>query len=514
MLRVLSFIHRTNLKSIQNASLKSSKLYDKIGFLACEGIHGIKFCRQINTNSIDLPEFEFKIQKHNRINLIGDSTIKESNIELNDLILNVAGEKLEFNLTWLRDSCHCNQCTHQHSRQRLFTPKDFRRDLFDIREVRLVKKSHNLEEHHVPYRAGDSTGELLQIRWSDGHNSSYSLNWLRNVNNLYKESQLKLELYHRIIFNYPEDNCYFASRRNIVVPEKWSVSCIKSRLIPIKYAELFDEFRVDQEETTYINANKISLMTTKRYEAMRSLISQLVTFGLAKVVDVPTERNEVLKVARSLTYERPTGYGVVFDVVVEPSEEINLAYSSQEFDLHSDLTYRETSPGVQLLHCIRNSTEGGLSYFSDASYAAKLLQQSEPILFEVLLQFPITFTVRDPYRDMHFRIQRPVLTLDYQGNISDIYYSPFTLPPIGYKNDIKLFYLAIDKFTRLLQSEESKFIAKMDPGDLFIFHNRRVLHGRSAYNATSSSSRFLQGCYMDWDEISCLNEKLNSRIDK
>jgi len=52
-------------------------------------------------------------------------------------------------------------------------------------------------------------------------------------------------------------------------------------------------------------------------------------------------------------------------------------------------------------------------------------------------------------------------------------------------------------------------ITKMDPGEMFIFHNRRVLHGRSSYDL-SPGGRFLQGCYMDWDEIECLYEKVYS----
>ena len=41
---------------------------------------------------------------------------------------------------------------------------------------------------------------------------------------------------------------------------------------------------------------------------------------------------------------------------------------------------------------------------------------------------------------------------------------------------------------------------KLDPGDLFIVDNLRVLHGRIGYAATGGE-RHLQGCYADRDGL-------------
>lgn len=427
-----------------------------------------------------------------------NSNDQTTNIELKDLeISSNHGEKLVVNLTWLRDSCRCPQCTHQYSRQRLYTPKDFRQHHFAVYSVETI-------------RASSSNGDCLKINWVDGHVSTYSIDWLRNAMELYPEPQLdNLEL-NRSRFLLPQDDFYLAEANNVTKASYWSVEDIDRNLEAVNYNDLTSGFDFSLfDDPTFINGNKITDMSPNRRQAMHSLAKQLVTNGLAKIINVPQEPGQVLKVARSLAYERPTGYGTVFDVVVEPSDEINLAYSAQEFDLHSDLTYREISPGVQLLHCITNSTIGGLSYFTDAFKAAQELRESDPKLFNVLVKFPCTFIVRDPYRDVKFRRQAAVLSLDFRGDLDQVYYSPFMLPPIGHMEDVKLFYTAMDKLTQLLQSERNKLVLKMNPGDLFIFHNRRVLHGRSSYDP-SSSKRFLQGCYMDWDEIVCLNEKLQS----
>jgi alpha-ketoglutarate-dependent taurine dioxygenase len=46
--------------------------------------------------------------------------------------------------------------------------------------------------------------------------------------------------------------------------------------------------------------------------------------------------------------------GTIFDVV-STDNPINIAYSNIALDLHQDLPYYESPPGVQLLHCLKFS---------------------------------------------------------------------------------------------------------------------------------------------------------------
>ena len=54
---------------------------------------------------------------------------------------------------------------------------------------------------------------------------------------------------------------------------------------------------------------------------------------------------------------------------------------------------------------------------------------------------------------------------------------------------------------RMLRDPANQIEHKMVPGDVVTFHNNRVLHGRSAFNITETSNRWLQGFYLDWDTI-------------
>lgn len=50
------------------------------------------------------------------------------------------------------------------------------------------------------------------------------------------------------------------------------------------------------------------------------------------------------------------------------------------------------------------------------------------------------------------------------------------------------------------------------PGDLIAFNNRRMLHGRNAFNSSAHGSRWLRGCYVNIDEFSNRFNLLDKRF--
>ena len=61
------------------------------------------------------------------------------------------------------------------------------------------------------------------------------------------------------------------------------------------------------------------------------------------------------------------------------------------------------------------------------------------------------------------------------------------------------FYDAYQTFASMLESPEFQVRFKLDPGDLYIVDNTRVLHGRTKFS--SGGKRHLQGCYADRDAL-------------
>jgi hypothetical protein len=51
-----------------------------------------------------------------------------------------------------------------------------------------------------------------------------------------------------------------------------------------------------------------------------------------------------------------------------------------------------------------------------------------------------------------------------------------------------------------LESKDSVFQLKLNPGECVIFANRRVVHARNKFN-TTNGSRWLAGAYVDQDAV-------------
>ncbi len=61
-------------------------------------------------------------------------------------------------------------------------------------------------------------------------------------------------------------------------------------------------------------------------------------------------------------------------------------------------------------------------------------------------------------------------------------------------------YRALQAFTRILREPGRALHFRMSPGDTLVFHNRRVLHGRQAFDP-AGGHRHLHGGYVDVDEL-------------
>ena len=67
-------------------------------------------------------------------------------------------------------------------------------------------------------------------------------------------------------------------------------------------------------------------------------------------------------------------------------------------------------------------------------------------------------------------------------------------------DDIIQTYEAYYKLRELMHHEDFMISYKMKEGDILVFDNKRVLHARTSFD-TSKTTRWLQGCYVEWDEV-------------
>jgi gamma-butyrobetaine dioxygenase len=221
-------------------------------------------------------------------------------------------------------------------------------------------------------------------------------------------------------------------------------------------------------------------------------------YGFALLRGVPCEPGAVTRVAEQFFgYVRETNFGRLFDVksVVNPT---NLAYTGLALGPHTDNAYRDPAPTLQLLHCLVSSATGGDNTLVDAFAVAEALRGGAPSKFDLLTRHPVLFTYTDAEAQLEH--EGPVVALDVRGEVEAVRYSTRAAVPFDLSDDLmEPYYDAYLTFSRMLVSPEFQISFKLDPGDLFIVNNRRVLHGRTGY--TGDGSRHIQGCYADIDAL-------------
>ena len=92
-----------------------------------------------------------------------------------------------------------------------------------------------------------------------------------------------------------------------------------------------------------------------------------------------------------------------------------------------------------------------------------------------------------------------LIHLDDEKNFKQVRFSPrLDYVPILEKEKLDLYYQARKKISEMYNSDKYRIEFKLEPKDLMMMDNHRLLHGRTVYDA-NEGERFLQGCYIDYD---------------
>jgi gamma-butyrobetaine dioxygenase len=231
---------------------------------------------------------------------------------------------------------------------------------------------------------------------------------------------------------------------------------------------------------------------------LRRWLTHLVVDGLIVVEDLPCATDQVLELANLAGYARPTNFGLTFDVESKP-DPTNTAYTTIGLELHSDLPNYATPPDYQLLHALANDAVGGDSTMADGFAVAEQLRAQDPSAFEILSTWPVAFRFHDETDDVRF--SAPTLELD-GDRVVRVRFNNWIrdLDPALSGRDGLRFYDAYLAFWRLLREPANITRLRLNTGDALCFDNRRMLHGRTAFDP-NTGHRHLQGCYIDHDMV-------------
>ncbi len=225
-------------------------------------------------------------------------------------------------------------------------------------------------------------------------------------------------------------------------------------------------------------------------------LTALLESGVAIVTDTPNIDGEVVRLAELIGYARPTNFGTIFDVVSKPDPNSN-AYTALGLEMHTDLPYYASPPDYQFLHAMQADATGGESLLVDGFAVAELLREDDPAAFELLCTWEVPFRfhdhdddLRDTYPVLELRRDR-VVGVRFNNGVRDVDWAAQ-----GAAGED--FYAAYLSYWRMLR--EHGISIRLRAGEVLCFDNRRVLHGRSAFDP-NSGRRHLQGCYVDRDMV-------------
>ena len=233
-------------------------------------------------------------------------------------------------------------------------------------------------------------------------------------------------------------------------------------------------------------------------DALLVFLTDAVRFGLVRLEGLPTDHDTLPELGRRIGALRDTNFGETWSVSVD-LEPTSTANTALPLPPHTDLPTRETPPGFQLLHCRVNTCGAGYSTMTDGYAVVDYLRREAPDHYEALTTLKWVFFNRSPNHD--HRWSGPIIDGTAAG-------APLTLrafhPVRGFPDmaieDQPRAYAALRLFSQVAGSPEFQIRYPFRPGDLVMFDNRRILHGRTAIDA-EGGVRELHGTYIDHDEV-------------
>ncbi|EDW00199.1 GH11991 [Drosophila grimshawi] len=356
------------------------------------------------------------------------------------------GQQHKYPSIWLRDNCQCSECFHAATRAR---KSHWERGPLHVRAERV---------------RFDEKRQQLIVNWEDAHNSSYDLDWLQQRDFSVEARQR----YLNEVYKPPA--------------QLWGKS---------QFGDVTHHFEYHD--------------VLKQDAVLLDWLQALAVQGFALLHGAPHDEQVVRHLAERIGYIKRTTYGDVFDVKSKPNAG-NYAYLMTPLPLHTDMPYYEYKAGINILHTLAQSeSPGGANLMTDGFYVANTMRRDYPDYYELLRSVPVNwFDIGhdgDAGKPFHSLWRAPVISLDADGQFARINQnttkrdSRFTVP----LEQALAWYEAYDKFLQVAQAEAVEF--KTRPGDVFVFNNLRMLHGRTAYEDSPQNKRHLVGAYVDWDII-------------
>jgi trimethyllysine dioxygenase len=228
--------------------------------------------------------------------------------------------------------------------------------------------------------------------------------------------------------------------------------------------------------------------------ALERWLAAVEVYGFCLVEGVPATPEATAALARRVGYLRATIFGDLWDFKADLAK-ADTAYTNLELRPHTDATYALDAPGLQLFHCLEFEGLGGESILVDGFRIAAELRAEDPQAHDTLARIEVPGQYIGD--GAHLLARRPVLRHEHgeliQVSFNNYDRAAFRLPDA----EMSAFYRALKAFDRLANSARLQWRHPLRPGEVLLFDNWRVLHGRAAYRG----ERRLCGAYLNREDF-------------
>ena len=347
----------------------------------------------------------------------------------------------------------------------------------------------------------------LAVEWSDGQSSRFPHFWLRDHAtdpDSYDERTAQRELFTAVVAPdiQPESAELAEDGTSLLVcwPGTVEPSCYTAEFLQTFAAP---EANAAQRRPQSWNADTLTMEAIRLDysdvlsddSGLQSLLETIDQHGFALLANCPRAVPAVERLANKIGYVRETIFGGAWDF--EANEAMaDSAFSPKEVRPHTDGTYSHDAPGVQMLLCLDYDAKGGDSIMVDGLEIVRRLQMETPDAYRTLTQVHVPGQYRGD--GVHLLARRPVLRLGLEGEVVQVSFNnydraPFRLPDA----EMAEFYEAIRAFDSLANDPQLQWRHLLAPGEMLIFNNWRVLHGRGEFQGR----RRMSGCYLNREDF-------------
>ena len=244
------------------------------------------------------------------------------------------------------------------------------------------------------------------------------------------------------------------------------------------------------DDKIFINFDKVNSK-----DGFKLFLKKLYDFGFCVVTNCKTDMSSVETIANKIGYVRQSIFGGLWSFESDKNM-ADSAYTQDELRPHTDSTYSNDAPGLQLLLCCEYEANGGESIMVDGFKIAETIKKENKEFFDILSKIEVIGQYKGD--GVYLKAQRPVFRLNNDEEILQVSFNNYDRAPFRFKNDLTLkFYESIKKFDLLANSKEYQWRHILKPGELLIFNNWRILHGRGSFKG----KRKISGCYINKEDF-------------